>query len=74
MTTVKWLFSFVFTQKTNAVGVTFLQKWHGKLPFLKGKRGGQIKVHLQPSELAKMVPDDLNLQQVWFMSILYKHF
>jgi hypothetical protein len=28
----------------------------------------QLKAHLQPSELAKIAPDDLNLQMIWFIT------
>ncbi len=28
----------------------------------------QHKAHLQPKALAKIAPDDLNLQIIWFMS------
>jgi len=34
------------------------------------KESDQHKAHLQPRELAKIAPDDLNLQMVWFISYL----
>ena len=32
------------------------------------KEEDQHKAHLQPRALAKIAPDDLNLQIIWFMS------
>ena len=35
------------------------------------KESDQHKAHLQPNELAKIAPDDLNLQIIWFISYLF---
>ena len=34
------------------------------------KDSDQHKAHLQPNELAKIAPDDLNLHMIWFISYL----
>jgi len=38
---------------------------------IAAKDMAQHKAHLQPSALANIAPDDLNLQMIWFISYLY---